>query len=131
MLTAKDILKCNDTADLRRVDVPEWGGEVYVKVMSGAERDKWELSTTELLKNPSAANIRASLCLITICDDKGKRLFDDAQLIELGKKSSIVLERIFNISREINRLRDEDIEELEKNLAAGRPGDSGSSLQAI
>ena len=130
MLSAKDILKSADTPEVKRVELPELSDHVYVRVISGAERDKWEVQAERLLKSPEI-NVRASLCLLTMCNEKGERLFKDDQLVDLGKVSAIVLERVFQASREINRLRDDDIEELEKNFEAAARGDSGSSLQAI
>jgi len=127
MLSAKDILDAGDTKERQRVEVPEWGGHVYVKIMTGAERDRWELSATEQLKTPTTANIRATLCLFTICDNKGERLFGDDQLGELGQKSAIALERVFQAARKINRINDNDVEELEKNLEPAVRAVSGSS----
>ena len=127
ILTAADILGADDVKKRKKVSVPEWGGEVYVKVMTGAERDQWELQATELLKNPKSANIRAFLCALTISDDKGNRLFTDEQIVDLGKKSSVALERVFQVSRKINMVNDSDLDELEKNLEPAVRAVSGSS----
>ena len=115
MLSADEILKAPDIDGIEKLNVPEWGGEICVKIMTGAERDRWEMQTTALLKNPANINIRASLCAMTICDEKGKRLFTDAQVDELGKKSSIALDRVFTVAQRLNRLTNSDLEELEKN----------------
>jgi hypothetical protein len=40
-LTAEQILAADDSGALR-VEVPEWSGEVYVRVMSVGERDSYE-----------------------------------------------------------------------------------------
>lgn len=127
MKTADEILNYDDTLKREKVDVPEWETELFVKVMSGAERDRWELSTTALLKTPNLANIRASLCVMTICDEKGKRIFTNDQINALGDKSAVVLDRIFDIARRINKLNDDDIEELEKNLEPAVRAVSGSN----
>ena len=127
MKTGEEILSIDDTKKLERIEIPEWETEIYVKVMTGAERDRWELSTTALLKTPNLANIRASLCAMTICDSKGKRLFTDQQMEALGQKSAVVLDRIFDVARKMNRLNDDDIEELEKNLEPAVRAVSGSS----
>jgi len=127
MLTAEQILKCDDLGEREKVNVPEWGGDVYVRKMNGMERDRWELMSAKAIDKPSQANIRASLCAMTICDDKGKRLFTDNQIANLGSKSSIALNRVFDVSRELNKLSDDDIEELEKNSLAAVPAASGSS----
>ena len=127
MLTADQILKADDLGDLKKVEAPEWGDFVYVRKMNGMERDRWELMSAKAVDKPSQANIRASLCAMTICDDKGKRLFTDNQIANLGSKSSIALNRIFEVSRNHNKLSDDDIEELEKNSLAVVPAASGSN----
>ncbi|MCP5017110.1 MAG: hypothetical protein GY938_17840 [Ketobacter sp.] len=115
MLTAEQILKADDRAELVKVDVPEWGGSVNVCVMSGSCRDRWELATAGAVDRPGTANIRASLCAYTTCDEKGKRLFSDGQIAALGEKSSAALDRVFSVARKLNKISDDDIEELEKN----------------
>lgn len=114
-LTAEQILKAEDVTDLVKVDVPEWGGELYVRVMDGASRDRWELSTSKALESPNTANVRASLVAATACDEKGKLLFAAGQVAALGAKSSVPLDRVYDIAKTINKLNDEDVEELEKN----------------
>jgi hypothetical protein len=127
MLSAEQILKANDQADIKKIDVPEWGGFVYVRIMSGKERDRWELLVSKSVDKPQTANIRASLCAMTICDEKGKRVFTDNQIESLGAKSSTALDRVFSVSKTINRLSDDDLEELEKNSLAAVPAASGSN----
>lgn len=126
MLSAEQILKANDLAELKKVDVPEWGDFVYVRKMSGIERDRWELLVSKSVDSPMKANVRASLCAMTICDDKGNRLFTDNQINALGAKSAVALNRVFEKSQKLNRLTDDDLEELEKNSLAAVPAASGS-----
>ena len=127
MLTAEQILKSDDLKDRVKVNIPEWGGDLYVRKMNGMERDRWELMTARAVDKPLAANVRASLCAMTICNEKGKRLFTDNQMTALGAKSAIALNRIFEVSQRLNKLEDSDIEELEKNSLAAVPAASGSS----
>ncbi len=115
MLTAEQILKAADTCNPVKVPVPEWGGDVYVRVMTGAERDRWEIATSNALEKPGQANIRAGLCAAAICDESGKRLFTDNQAAALGGKSGVALDRVYDVARKLNKVSDGDIEELEKN----------------
>ncbi len=115
MLTAEQILKSSDLGETEKVDVPEWGGHVYVRVMTGAERDRWEMTATKLVQQADGVNIRALFCSVVMCDENGNRLFNDSQASELGGKSAIALTRVFDKARKLNRVTDEDLEELEKN----------------
>ena len=115
VLTKDQILAAEDLGK-ELVSVPEWGGHVYVKVMSGAERDAWEASivgTTGSQRN--LQNIRARLVALTACDGGGLRLFSDADVGELGKKSSKALDRVFAVAQKLNALTEDDIKELEGN----------------
>jgi len=115
MLTAEQILKADDSSQREKVDVPEWGGHVYVRVLSGAERDRFELIVQDGVANKATANIRASLCVRAICDAEGKRIFTDNQAANLATKSSVALDRVFEVAQRLNKLKDEDIEDLQKN----------------
>lgn len=102
---------------MEAVEIPEWGGTVYVKTMSGTERDAFEASHLEAQKSAGhiLANVRARLAVQTVCDAGGARLFADDDAAELGRKHGKALDRIFDVARRLNGLRGEDVKELEKN----------------
>lgn len=116
------------------VEVPEWGGVVRIAVMSGTDRDKWELSMMKAddssergFKMNFDAYSRVSLVALCLVDDKFQRLCTtDEQVKLLGQKSGAVLDRLYGIAQRINAITDEDINDLEKNSAAAQNGDSGS-----
>lgn len=114
ILTAEQVFKTQDIPDAELVNVPEWGGSLYVRVMSGTERDRWELMVEPGIKSKNA-NVRAALVAMCACDANGKRVFSDGQAAQLGSKSSVALDRLFSAAQRINKIRDADIEELEKN----------------
>ena len=119
LLTADDILQASDLPK-QLVDVPEWGGSVYVRALSGSERDSYEASivgTRTDNKQLNLNNIRARLCALTICDEAGKRLFSDAQINALGNKSAAALQRIYDVARKLSGLSPEDVEELAEGIA--------------
>lgn len=104
--------------DIRRepLDVPEWGGTLYVRVMTGSERDEFErIVLNGKTAGPGMSNLRARMAAITICDESGQRMFVDADMIELGKKSATALDRVFAKAQEINRIGAEEVESAEKN----------------
>ncbi len=115
MLSAEQILKADDRGEIEKVNVPEWGGDVYVSIMSGAARDYFELEASKAVENPGSNSIRALLCAATICDESGKRLFANNQITKLSEKSGRALDRVFSVAQRVNKITDSDIEELEKN----------------
>ena len=117
ILTKENILGADD---LKRdlVSVPEWGGHVYVRTMTGAERDDFETSMLDR-KGRSRAdamkNIRSRLCVLCLVDDKGHQLFNRQDVERLSEKSASALDRVFTKAQQLNGLSGEDVEELAKS----------------
>ena len=122
ILNKTEILNVNDIV-VEEVQIPEWGEDatVYVKGMTGAERDKFESSLVVLRgksQTLNMANIRAKLASLTICDENGKRLFSEQDVQVLSQKSASALQRVFVVAQKLSRIGDEDIEELAEGLKA-------------
>ena len=124
MLTKDSILSASDLPT-EEVPVPEWGGSVFIRTMSGAERDAFEQSIIEgnaakkgktpKGDEPKMVNVRAKLAVRVLVDDKGVRLFTDADAGILGSKSGKALDRVFEVAQRLCGIGDKDIEELEGN----------------
>ena len=118
MLTKETILKADDLKR-EQVEVPEWGGHVFVRTMTGLERDRFEqfiLDSRSSDQKTNLQNVRARLCSLTMCDEAGKRLFsDDAEMLALGQKSAAALDRVFSVAQKLNHIGKQDVEELAKN----------------
>jgi hypothetical protein len=94
-------------------EVPEWGGSVKLRVMTGTERDRFE---SEFVGgNKSVEMVRAKLVAKCLCDDDGKRLFTEQEIPELGEKSAAVLDRLFAECMKLNRFSKSDVDDLAKN----------------
>ncbi len=125
LLSKEAILGAQDKAT-RDVEVPEWGGIVRVRTMSATERDRWESETYGTGK-VNSINFRARFAALCLIDDKGARMFSDADIEKLGEKSAGALQRVFNAAQELNALSAKDIGDLEKNSEAGPSAGSSSS----
>ena len=116
MTLSKDQILAADDLHREELDIPEWKGSVFVRVMTGKERDQFESEVLAADNDKSKlVNIRSKLCALTVCDEQGQRLFTDQELESLGGKSAAALERIFILSQKLNLISDKDVEELEKN----------------
>lgn len=101
-------------------DFPELDGKIFVKVMTGEEKNayqmtkfKWETDNDgENKVIPTPENASAQLAVRTMCDETGKRLYQDKDLLTVAKWNSLLLDAINAVSEEINKL---NIEETEKN----------------
>jgi len=127
-LTRDQILGSTDQR-IVAVEVPEWGGTVHVRTMTGRERDEWECSLIVDLEARTFEhrrdNLRSRLLVRVLCDATGKPLFTAADIAALGEKSGTALDRVYATAATVNRLSRSDIEELEKNSAAGLSAGTG------
>lgn len=117
MLTRDQIMSCDD---LQRelVDVPEWGGDVYVRTMTGSERDAYEMRMVADRDKGGITgihDIRATLAALTVCDEDGAPLFSLTDIEALGRKSCAALDRVCEVAQRLNRLTAADIVELKKS----------------
>ena len=118
MLTKEQILGADD---LRReqVNVPEWGGSVFVRTLTGTDRDAFEQSIIQNSERMDLANVRARMAVLCVVDEKSERLFADSDAQALGAKSSLALGRIFTVAQKLNGMTDADVEDLAKNSGSG------------
>lgn len=130
MLSRDDILGADDLAR-ELVAVPEWGGELYVRCLTGSERDRFE---AEMLADPEEdqrkrfLNLRARLVVLAVCDEHNLPLFMLNDVEALGRKSAKVLDRLFSVAQRLSGMTREDVEALTKNSGAIPPDASGSAL---
>jgi hypothetical protein len=129
-LTKDQILGADDIT-YAEVDVPEWGGMVRVKVMTGEERDAFEDKIVQRDDRGNRIgmdikNFRAKLLARCVVDEHGKRVFNDQDVHALGLKSIAAMDRVAVKIQEINRLTDDDVQELTSHLEPGQSEDSTS-----
>ena len=100
-----------------RVPVPEWGGDVLVRGLTGTQRDDYEASlvvTKGSNREMNLKNARAKLIIRSVVTEDGKPMFTEGDLEALGGKSASALERIFTVARRLSGLSEEDVDELVK-----------------
>ncbi len=116
-LNRDQILEADDTTR-ERVEVPEWDGIAYVKTMTGEARDAFEESLVERKGDDVTRNLRnfrAKLAARVICDENGNLLFDEKDVLALGRKSARALDRIVVAAQRLNAIEQKDVEALTKN----------------
>lgn len=126
LLGRDEILQADDLA-VEDVEVPEWGGTVRVRTMTGAERDVFEQSViTRRGKKVDVImrDMRAKLVALCLIDDEGEILFSESDVRALSNKSALALNRVFEVAQRLNGLTETDIEELTGNFQIGQNGDS-------
>jgi hypothetical protein len=121
-LTRDEIVGVDDITKAE-VQVPEWGGTVYVKTLRGTDRDAFEESLSKEKDKP----FRSRFLVMTLCDERGSLLFKPEQVAALGEKSSLVLNRVFDAAWAINYFTPEKVEELGKDSPSGQSDASTSA----
>lgn len=108
MLSRESILSAADTR-LEPVAVPEWGGTVYVPVLSLADLEA-------LAKEQKARTFTtADMAVRVIRDESNQRVFTDADAGELGRKSFRAINRVVSTFNAVNGLGADAAEQAEKN----------------
>lgn len=128
-LTREKILAAQDVR-FEEVPVPEWGGVVRVKGLTGKERDALEFSMIQgkgKKASVNLANLRAKLVSQACVDEAGNRIFSDDDVAALGNKSAAALQRIFDVAQRLSGLSDDDVEELTKNSETAPSESTGSN----
>lgn len=126
----EQILAANDL-QCEPIDLPEWGSPaVDVWTLTGTERDDFEASLIEKQGKKmvqTLENVRSKLAVRCLRDRETKKpIFTEEDIEALGNKSCAPLQRIFEVAQRLNKLTDEDLEELTKNSEAGPSAGSTS-----
>jgi hypothetical protein len=111
---------------------------VYVRQMTGHERDRFEQSLRREIKNKAGIvdgfemalnDFRAKLAVVTLCNEKGELLLEPTDYPVLSKSMSAArLEKIVNEAQRLNAITEEDKEALVKNSEAVQDGSSNSGF---
>jgi len=126
-LTREQILGRNDRR-IELLDIPEWDGSVYIRVVGADERDAFEMrgvdpKTGDRRRIP---NFRARYAAMVVCDEDGNPLFTESDIEALGKKNAAALDRILDKGLELNRMGADAVAEAKADFDEGPSTDSGT-----
>lgn len=116
-LTREQILQAPDIRT-EILHIEEWGGDVWVKSMSGTERDRFEASILDMKTKQTVKleNIRAKLCSCTLCDEEGNLLFTEKDVELLGKKNANALSKVFMLAKALSGIGEEEMTDLTSSM---------------
>jgi hypothetical protein len=132
LLTREDLLQ-KDDLKVEKVELSK--GYVFVREMTGHEKDVWEQS---MLKQKPSGNknkgveyettlddFRAKLAVVTVCDADGNLLFKPEDYRMLNKMMSASnIEKIVAVAQRINAITQEEKDEILKNSEADQTDNS-------
>jgi hypothetical protein len=130
MLLNKEQIKSVSDLETQDVEVPEWGGTVRLKSLTGAERDRFEAGVVQGQGRNTTVNmqnLRAKLVAQSAIGEDGKPLFTEEDVKWLGEKSAKALNRLFNTAQQLSGLSESDVKELAGNFKDARSDGSTSA----
>ena len=126
LLNKAAILGANDLKH-EDVPVPQWGGVVRVRMMTGADRDEFRQMAAEYEDGIPPARFAAILLMLTCVDESGARMFTLDDIAALEGKSAGSVDIPAAVAMRLNGFGAQAVEDAEKNSASGQSDDSGSA----
>jgi hypothetical protein len=111
-MNLRDTILNIDDRSTQLVNVPEWGVDIYIRSLSGTDREQFIERSNGL---DSEVDKNSLLLTTIICDENNKQLFTEADVPALSGKDSGVLDRLVRLALEINGLGSDSLEDAVKN----------------
>ena len=122
----RDGILASSDGKVEPLEIPEWGGTVYIRTITGGERDGVEHAlTVDPVTGNRRQNFRAYFVMLVCCDESGKRMFNMHDIPALSKKNGAAIERILDAGLKLNKFADKDVEEMTKNSSSSQGENSG------
>lgn len=123
-LTREQILRSRQDRKPHRFEVPEWGGDVFIRVLSAQDQMALaEGSDTESDKTRMPIRV----LLASLVDEEGSRLFNDEDFDELAQEDFTIILRVFSESAKLNGL---STKELDEAMAGFKPAPDAQTSSA-
>lgn len=131
-LLDRKALLAKEKLEVTKVDLGD-GNYVFVRQMTGRERDRFEQSLIKENKNAEGGyektleDFRAKLAVCTVSDEDGNLILQPGDFGILSQNMSAAkLEKIINTAQRINKISEDDKENLVKNSEVGQADNSNS-----
>lgn len=138
LMSRDDILGVSDIS-YEIIPIPEWGNRrVRIRSTTAYERDEYDQSlyrtTVADDKTTTKAdldNIKSRLVVKCVVNQKGDRVFKDADASALGRKCAGPINRLFQRIQKLSGMGKESLKEIEGNSGGGANDNSRSPSPAI
>jgi len=132
LLSRKQIDAATDI-DTEDVPMPEWGGTVRVRGMTGTERSAVEATMIASrgqkfeVRADALKTIRERTVATCLVDENGGRLYGDKEISALGRKSAQSIQRLFDVAQRLSGMSEAETAAIEGNSEAAPSGNSDSA----
>ena len=119
VLTRDDVLDADDLEKLLVKDVPVWGGDIWIRMMSSGERMKFEtamLNSDGELDVSKIGDLHARIVALTAIEVDGSRMFPNPNDVSLvSEKNYAPVQYVAQKALEFNKIDEKSQEEAAKN----------------
>jgi hypothetical protein len=139
-LLSREQLLTKQTPTIKKIELLTPDEFVYVRQMSGRERDIFERSLLIEVEDKQGnitykrvlEDFRAKLATHTVCDENGVLLLKSSDASTLSESMlAACLEKIVDAAQELNRITEKDKEALIKNSVASQTAGNTSESPAV
>jgi len=103
--------------DLPRTPIRAWGKDLFLRPMTGPDRDSWEAKCLEGVNAERLATLdKANILVRCLVDAGGRRIFRDEDAAPLSLKNAKEIQRIYEAA---DGVVFRPFEEVQKNSCAG------------
>ena len=118
-LTRDQILAARAARKPVRLTVDEWGGDVFIQVLSAADQ-------ASLSNGHPEGEMPVRLLVKALVDDAGQQIFTDEDVPELSKEAFPVILKVFSEAAKVNGLSNKELDEAMLAFATAPDGFNGS-----
>lgn len=130
MALSRDAILDSQDRKKEQVQVPEWGGSLWLWELSAKEYVEFYDEVSRRQKSGAKDPYGAVLVYYSARDDEGQRLFTDpADIDRLSEKNALVMTRLSDIAVRINGLGETTAKNSEAGQAGASPTDSPLPLE--
>ena len=108
---------------------------VYMKQLSASDQDSYDYSMIKFIDDAETgktsverdmSDLKAKYIVRSLCDSKGKRLFQDEEAHKIGAKKKSIVQELHKKALEVNQADEESVEGMRKNSDTETEGGSNS-----
>lgn len=106
---------------LEQVEVPEWGCSVFLRRWTVGERESllaWHAAAEKAEDASLTAQLHARVCLLSLADEKGARLFTDDDLEKVKGLDATVVTTLGDKALDLNGMKKREAGESEADKSA-------------
>jgi hypothetical protein len=134
MILSREKILAQKSFGIKEIEVPELGGNVYIRKWSGKDRAKFLQASISVdggnvdVKYEKIFDNMSLVVALSLCDETGVRMFNDDEIELISELNSDAIQSIYQQALELNSLIQKSIGEAAKNLSAIQKNDSTSDL---